>query len=89
VATLPLFTVPVPKTVVPLEKVTDPVGAAVPVVCVTVAVKVTFEPTSACEVEGVAVMVRAVVVAFSPPVAGATVNTTGGEVEPAKLESPL
>jgi len=88
VATPLLFTVPVPNTVELLEKVTDPVGATVPVVCATVAVNVTIEPTSACEDEGLPVIVSAVVVGFSVEL-GVTVKVAAAEVELAKLLSPL
>lgn len=68
-----------PRVVVPFVKVTVPVGAGTPEAPVTVAVKVTPDPT-ATELAEVA---RAVVVAPT-----ATVTWTTPEVDPVFLLSP-
>lgn len=79
VATPEPFSVPVPRVVAPFMKVTVPVGAGTPEVPVTVAVKVTLDPT-AMEVSEA---VRAVVV--DPSV---TVTVTALEVDPVLPASP-
>ena len=86
---VPPLSVPVPKAVDPLLKVTVPVGAVVPLVGFTTAVKVTLDPTLDCEDEGFAVMASVVVVEVSPVVGEPTVNVTAGEVDVAKFASPL
>jgi len=51
------FSVPVPSAVVPFMKVTVPVGAGTPEVPVTVAVKVTLDPTAMEDAEAVKAVV--------------------------------
>ncbi len=73
------FNVPVPRVVVPFMKLTVPVGAGTPEAPVTVAVKVTLDPTA---IE-VAEAVNAVDVA--PDV---TVTVRALEADPVFLASP-
>jgi hypothetical protein len=73
------FSVPVPRVVAPFVKVMVPVGVGTPVVPVTVAVKVTLEPTAREAAEAV----NAVVV--DPNV---TITVTALEADPAFLASP-
>jgi hypothetical protein len=87
VATPLPFRLAVPNTVDPLENIMVPVGAALPAVCVTDALRVTFDPTSDWDAEGVALTLSVVVVAFNVGVE-ATVSISGAEVEPSKFASP-
>ncbi len=81
VATPLLFSVPVPREVVPLKNVTVPVGVPTPgLTTATVAVNVTLWPKTAVLAEEVNVVVVD---------AGATGTVTAGEeVLVAKLSSP-
>lgn len=73
------FNVPVPRVVAPFKKVTVPVGAGTPEAPVTVAVKVTLDPTAMEFAEAV----RAVVV--EPSV---TLTIKVVEVDPGLWASP-
>ena len=80
VATPLAFNAPVPRLVVPLRKVTVPVGTLLPDWGETVAVSVTLWPAVTCVGDAVkAVIVGKVVVTFT---------LTAAEVEPAFLVSP-
>ena len=78
-ATPDVFSVPVPSEFAPSLKVTVPVGVGTPVVPVTVAVKVTLEPTGMEDAEAV----RAVVVEST-----VTVTVRVFETDARLLESP-
>jgi hypothetical protein len=73
------LSVPVPRVVAPFVNVTVPVGVGTPEAPVTVAVKVTLDPTAM----EVGEAVKAVVVYPS-----VTVTVTALEVDPAFLASP-
>lgn len=81
VATPVLFTVPVPRVLPPLRKVTTPVDTGAPPL-VTAAVKVTGSP----EVTFAKDALRAVAVAAAT--GAAIVTVTGFEAEAAKLPAP-
>jgi len=75
-----LLRLPVPSVEVPFRNVTDPVGLAEPAVCATVAVNVTAEPRSDWLAEGLAEMLREMLVGFCAEV---TARVAGVDVEAA------